>query len=69
MRSFTIRIQPGSAASFTNNAAFCVGTGRMGLALQREYMDQLALAQTTSKTAAGASTTPAHRGIPKTPSR
>ena len=45
MRSFTIRIQPGSAASFTNNAAFCVGTGRMGLALQKEYQEQLAMAQ------------------------
>ena len=45
MRAFTISIQPGSTASFTNNAAFCVGTGRMGLALQKEYQDQLALAQ------------------------
>ena len=29
------------AALFNNNACFCIGTGRMGLALQQEYMDQL----------------------------
>ncbi len=34
-------------ASFTfhNNAMFCIGTGRMGLALQKAYHDQLALVQ------------------------
>ena len=30
---------------FNNNVNFCVGTGRMGLALQKEYMDQLKLVQ------------------------
>lgn len=30
---------------FHNNVDFCVGTGRMGLALQREYQEQLALVQ------------------------
>lgn len=40
-----IRITPESRADFTNNAAFCVGTGRMGLALHKEYLDQLAMAQ------------------------
>lgn len=30
---------------FNNNAAFCVGTGRMGLALQKEYCEQLSLVQ------------------------
>lgn len=34
-------IQAGDTALFHNNACFCIGTGRMGLALQREYMDQL----------------------------
>lgn len=40
-----IRITPESRADFTNNAAFCVGTGRMGLALHKEYLDQLNMAQ------------------------
>lgn len=30
---------------FSNNAMFCIGTGRMGLALQKAYHDQLALVQ------------------------
>lgn len=30
---------------FNNNVAFCVGTGRMGLALTKEYFDQLAVVQ------------------------
>lgn len=30
---------------FNNNVDFCVGTGRMGLALQKEYMEQLKLVQ------------------------
>ncbi|MHB8128559.1 MAG: GH39 family glycosyl hydrolase [Mobilitalea sp.] len=32
-------------ASFSNNATFCIGTGRMGLALQKAYHDQLQLVQ------------------------
>lgn len=32
-------------ADFHNHVDFCVGTGRMGLALQREYQDQLRLVQ------------------------
>ena len=40
-----IRITPGDKAEFTNNAAFCVGTGRMGLALHQEYQDQLTMVQ------------------------
>lgn len=38
-------IEPGARVPFHNNANFCVGTGRMGLALQREYMNQLKLVQ------------------------
>lgn len=34
-----------SEALFNNYAHFCVGTGRMGLALQKAYQDQLALVQ------------------------
>lgn len=34
-----------SRAEFHNNVDFCVGTGRMGLALQKEYQDQLELVQ------------------------
>lgn len=30
---------------FHNNVAYCIGTGRMGLALQKEYQEQLALVQ------------------------
>lgn len=30
---------------FNNNVAFCIGTGRMGLALQKAYHDQLQLTQ------------------------
>lgn len=45
MAQHVICIQPGDRAEFHNNAAFCVGTGRMNLALHREYQEQLALAQ------------------------
>lgn len=40
-----VRVMPDAEAPFRNRAAFCVGTGRMGLALQKEYLDQLALVQ------------------------
>ena len=45
MKMLNIAIAPDSRANFNNNTAFCVGTGRMGLALQKEYHDQLAMAQ------------------------
>ena len=45
MKQMHIAVTEQSAAAFTNNADFCVGTGRMGLALQKEYHDQLAMAQ------------------------
>ncbi len=45
MKTLNISVAPDSTASFVNNAPFCVGTGRMGLALQKEYHDQLAMAQ------------------------
>ena len=45
MKRYDIQVKPGDQASFTNNAAYCVGTGRMGLAMQKEYLDQLAMVQ------------------------
>ncbi|MBE5776644.1 MAG: xylan 1,4-beta-xylosidase [Clostridiales bacterium] len=43
MKTHTVRIDENSRAALTNNAMYCVGTGRMGLALQEEYQDQLRL--------------------------
>ena len=37
-----ITLREGMHADFTNNADYCVGTGRMGLALHKEYLDELA---------------------------
>lgn len=45
MREHTVEIHAKDHAEFVNNAAYCVGTGRMGLAMQREYMDQLSYVQ------------------------
>ncbi|MBQ8556471.1 MAG: xylan 1,4-beta-xylosidase [Clostridia bacterium] len=45
MKHVSIAVTADSRADFTNNAAFCVGTGRMGLALHKEYQDQLRMAQ------------------------
>ena len=36
---------PEKVQSFANHADYCVGTGRMGLALHREYLEQLRLVQ------------------------
>jgi xylan 1,4-beta-xylosidase len=36
---------PVSGTPFKNNATYCVGTGRMGLALQKEYTDHLKIVQ------------------------
>ena len=36
---------PISGKPFKNNAPYCVGTGRMGLALQKEYIDHLKIVQ------------------------
>lgn len=38
-------IETGTELSFHNHMDFCIGTGRMGLALQKEYQDQLKLVQ------------------------
>lgn len=42
-KSYTI--DENSRACFHNNVNFCIGTGRMGLALQKEYQDQLEFVQ------------------------
>ena len=42
MKQDSIRIAADSQARFNNNTAFCIGTGRMGLALQQEYQQPLA---------------------------
>lgn len=36
---------PAEGKPFKNNAAYCVGTGRIGLALQKEYIDHLKIVQ------------------------
>ena len=38
-------INPDTRIPFYNNADYCIGTGRMGLALQKEYLEQLKLVQ------------------------
>ncbi len=38
-------VEKGATVKFRNAADFCIGTGRMGLALQREYYEQLKLVQ------------------------
>ncbi len=40
-----IRVKAGDKASFHNQVDYCIGTGRMGLALHKEYHDQLKLCQ------------------------
>ena len=39
--SKSICVKPGTEVPFNNNTDFCVGTGRMGLALHKAYQDQL----------------------------
>jgi len=41
----TYQINPNAKVYFHNNVDFCVGTGRMGLALQQEYQEQLKFVQ------------------------
>jgi len=48
MKELFVTLTPDSRVDFHNNASFCIGTGRMGLALQQEYQDQLALVQKLS---------------------
>lgn len=45
MNTRNITLAPGDAVSFHNQVDFCIGTGRMGLALHKEYFEQLKLVQ------------------------
>ncbi|MBR5288475.1 MAG: xylan 1,4-beta-xylosidase [Clostridia bacterium] len=45
MTQISITLDQNSRAQFCNNAAYCVGTGRMGLALHQEYLDELTYVQ------------------------
>ena len=40
-----IKINAKNRVDFNNNVDFCVGTGRLGLALTEEYLDQLKFVQ------------------------
>lgn len=40
-----IDVNTNKVVNFTNNTFSCIGTGRMDLALHKEYLDQLALVQ------------------------
>ena len=45
MEEKRILLSPENSAEFHNQVDFCIGTGRMGLALQEEYLRQLELVQ------------------------
>lgn len=45
METIEVKVTTDSTARFHNRVDYCIGTGRMGLALHREYMDQLKLVQ------------------------
>lgn len=44
-RQTAYRVSQSGRAVFHNHASYCIGTGRMGLALHKEYQEQLALVQ------------------------
>lgn len=45
METMRIQVTSDSRAEFHNQVDYCIGTGRMGLALHREYQEQLKLVQ------------------------
>ena len=45
MEQKRIVLTPDKNVEFHNQADFCIGTGRMGLALHKEYFEQLKLVQ------------------------
>ena len=45
MAEWRVALDENSRAEFHNNTSYCVGTGRMGLALQKEYQDELLAVQ------------------------
>ena len=44
-KEYKIILKGNEKLKFNNNVDFCVGTGRMGLALTKEYLEQLAVVQ------------------------
>lgn len=42
---YSVKIDSSNQIPFNNNVDYCVGTGRMGLALTKEYFDQLKIVQ------------------------
>lgn len=72
MTERTYALSPDCGEKFYNQADYCIGTGRMGLALHKEYYDQLKLVQehigfpTSGATACSATTWPSTRST-KTP--
>ena len=44
-KAYKIKLTGKEKVKFNNNVDFCVGTGRMGLALTKEYLDQLKVVQ------------------------
>ena len=49
MTERTYALSPDCGEKFYNQADYCIGTGRMGLALHKEYYDQLKLVQDMEK--------------------
>jgi xylan 1,4-beta-xylosidase len=45
MQTKTFTLKNTQTVNFRNNTCLCIGTGRMGLALQKEYFEQLKLVQ------------------------
>ncbi len=45
MKTVECKIDGNASVPFNNQVDFCIGTGRMGLALQRQYYEQLKLVQ------------------------
>lgn len=45
MKNKKYEVSVDATVSFTNHVDYCIGTGRMGLALQKEYQNQLSLVQ------------------------
>lgn len=41
----SISVDANASVAFHNNTAFCIGTGRMGLALHQEYQEQMKMVQ------------------------
>jgi xylan 1,4-beta-xylosidase len=44
-KKLNLSVSQNDRVAFNNNATFCIGTGRMGLALQKAYHDQLEFVQ------------------------